>query len=56
MSGYTGAPLMAIDADKATVLDELVVEKIRKSNLSASLVTAMEGCRTRWVFERFIAD
>ena len=56
MSGYTGAPLMAIDADKATVLDESIVEKIRKSNLSASLVTAMEGCRARWVFERFIAD
>lgn len=48
--------LFTMDDEGAHIASDEVTAKLKKKNLSPSLVTGLEGCAARWVVETFARD
>lgn len=51
---YTGEKLISIDSSGAHIMAHTVAEKLSKKNISASMVTGLEGCEARWLADSFV--
>lgn len=48
--------LIWLASDSSHLLSKELITKLETKNLSASMVTGLEGCHTRWIFENLIAS